>query len=332
MTLAIILSITIITLTLLYNNKKAKNNFNIIKKDTVETNESDVIKKQAEEIPQNKYDDYFLKQEFLELFYTMQEDFKQENFYYKNNCCPKCGCVFEKEIKSSKKCPECKSVIAKRSNSLTKEQYLMDDNKFLQFQKLETKISDLRFYENLLKRYSYSIPNLKNLIKNIKSKHKINSIRDLIWILCNDIDEIYTQKGTEWFKKAIKQKDILEKSQIMQIAMRDFRTANLSNRIRIIICERANKNDIIANFISTYLHHSISIELLYYINNDFDILPSKEEVRNIVSTKEIVQYMITNDLSLEELKTIYIKSAHNFIIPTITVDNSWKIVESALKN
>ena len=201
----------------------------------------------------------FLNDDYQKIYHDIEFDFEKEAQYYNNHCCPYCGVVFEKEIKTTKNCSECKKKIIKRNNYLTKQNYLMTQDKFTIFEKYGKKLQELNFYEEILKRISYNFPNLRKEILN-KRKNNLN-VRDIVWGICNDLSFEYSKKGIELIKKSQtknKQDGIFDVFE----AQRKFGISNGYTLKMVEIAEYENKLDISTDLLCNYLHNEINTFLL----------------------------------------------------------------------
>ena len=90
---------------------------------------------------------------------------------FDNNCCPGCGVVLDCEIKSSKRCPECKCKIVLRTNKESSKKLLLTEAEATKFDKDdESIVTTESFNERNYNKKKKEINNLKDEIARMKSE------------------------------------------------------------------------------------------------------------------------------------------------------------------
>lgn len=268
----------------------------------------------------------YLDEEYLRIYHDIEFDFEKETQYYNNHCCPYCGIVFEKEIKTTKNCPYCKKKIIKRNNYLTKQNYLMTQDKFKSFEKYEKELQELNFYEEILKHISYNCSNLKEKILE-KSSRNLN-IRDLVWGLCNDLEIEYSIKGVNLINQC-KNKPLQSKVFDLSEAKRLFDISNIYTLNMAKIAEHEDKLDISIDILCNYLHNQINIYMLEF--TFCDLYEFKEErLIQSLNTRHLKEYLQNHSISIIRFEKYYKGCNRNFVIPIVDKTTAWKIIKTAL--
>lgn len=267
----------------------------------------------------------YLNEEYLKIYHDIEFDFEKEAQYYNNHCCPNCGIVFDKEIKTTRDCPECKKKIIKRNNYLTKQNYLMTENKFKLFEKYEKKLQDLNFYDEILKHVSYNCSNVKEKILEKSNRN----IRDLVWEICNDLSLEYSVKGTKIINQC-KAKSLQDKVFDISEAKRLFGISNIYTLNMAKIAEHEDKIDISIDILCNYLHNEVSIYMLEFTFCDLYEFKEQRLIQSL-NTRYLKEFLQNHFISINQFEKYYKSCNRNFVIPIIDKNKAWNYIEKNLK-
>lgn len=279
----------------------------------------------------NKINRKFLNEEYLNFYERLEKTFNYEKNLYNCWACPNCGVIYDKPIKSTRICKYCQKKITKRRNYLTKKAFLIGEKNLAQYSKFEEELGLLHFYENILVKKSYSIKNLNSIIANYRKRPGIVTPRDLLWCLCNDYFMEYQHLALNEFKKSINIKDTLDKITAIIETQKLFHIAYSFLDSSINILEREEKYDILCNLIGTYIHAQMSINLLYYTANKYAQLDEKA-LMQCAYNLNLENLITAKRLTINEYEKIYKENTRDFIIPIISINDSWEIVKTMLLN
>lgn len=311
-------------------NAYTKNNSNKILTNNQKKLFSDVkikpIKSNKEEAF-NKLKDKFLDEEFIAEYDRLQHDFFKEAQYYNNWCCPNCGVVFDKPIKTSRNCSACKKRIIKRSNYLTKQNYLIGEDRIYTFINYQEKIGNLRFYEDKFRYISMIEPEIKKIIRNFRKKQTIQNVRELFWNICNDLSSECIFETTKLLKKvsyADNDEELIHK--ITSLLFKD----NIYRHLKIKMVEYEKKDNLLITLVPQYIYGDITANYIQVKFDKFNIC-NMEWLYKGIDIKALREYLENYNMSLTDFKEAFMTYTDGYPIHLISKEEAWKIIENAFQ-
>ena len=312
--------------------KRGKKQIRQMEKDNDTTN--NVVKKH----PEKKKDaielinDKYLSNEFMQLYYDIAQEFATEKEYYDNGCCPYCGVVTEKKINTSKKCSSCKSYIWKRSNYITKQGYLLTNDRMKKYNDYEYKIKDLSFYEKLLKNkellFDTDYDKARKILKDIINdyRYKYTSVRDIVWNFFQDYRMNYEKDAMSALNELIKEDDMIDRLGTYHVVKGNFFKSNRFARGMIDICKYNTHYDVALDLLARVTYDSQTVEFLYYGINEFS------EIDHIAVYQEcyphdIIEFLKESNYDLDDFKQQYFRV--NTLLGNsnlLTKENGWQYI------
>lgn len=266
-------------------------------------------KKNAIEIIEDKY----LSNEFMQLYNDISEEFIAEKEYYDNNSCPYCGTVSDKKINNSKKCSSCKKYIWKRSNYMTKQGYLLADEKIEKYNAFHDKANELYFYEHLLKKRELLLDDdyikSKRILKDIINdyRYKYVSVRDIVWNFFQNYSIKFEKEAILLFGKMVKMDDMLDKLDVYSKFRRNIFKSNRMLDGMFDICNHNSRYDVALDLLVRVIYNNEVVELLYYGINEFAEIDHTMVYQQCFPYK-IIEFLNESNYSLENLKQAYFRT------------------------
>ena len=274
------------------------------------------------------------KRENLEFFdeevndYIIKFDhFSQNYLYYEHNNCPYCGCVLEKRINTSKKCPECKEKIIIRTNMYNKRRLLLKQDELSDFEKYNDGIMEILYYERMLKNSKYLYNDYMSKFRSYKNRGL--SARDIIYSFSNyvacELDREAYNKYMSGMKKQYKDR-VLECSDATLL----FGKATQQYVNLYEVCDYKNKTDIALSTLADIANRDVQIEQL---NVKSELMKySEQDCINSIHSGMIVKFLDKHNLTIDDFKMTFLNSNHPFIIPLLENSDVWYYIEKALLN
>lgn len=310
--------------------KKNENKTNNLLNSLNQKNKNSIILIQKN-IPNQTYDkinDKFLNEEYIYLLKNMEIEFEEESEYYNNNCCPQCGVVFGKKVNASKTCPDCKKKIIKRSNYFTKQGYLMSSKKLIKFEEYQTKLNNLRFYEEkfcYIDTFIENDINIKELIQLFRKKKYILNEKDLLWNICSYLSSESSFEAVKRFKK-IENKNIIDIDITETHEIHCYLIRDLSYQvIKIKIMEHEHNINMVRSLVSQYIYCYI---IAHYILVKYDIynICTKKWLKNLINSQDIIRYLNKYNLDKNTFKEDFYKYSNGYPINIISKEDAWNII------
>ena len=286
--------------------------FNFIKDQLINSSKVKEIKKEQKNVNNKKKLLYF-NEEYEKIKMATPINLEEANQFFENKVCCNCGCALEKEIKGTKKCPECKEKIYIRTDMITKKKLEIGEKDIKNFQSYDDEIREILFMERLMKNKNFIYKNYMELFYSLKQKNI--SVRDIMWQFSNKIAAELDNIGYKQFISASKLKPtdrVLENDN----AIRNFEQANLEYVTLYEISNYEGKNEIAFNLLTDIAYRDVQIVELDKEGNKFH-------------ESELEDYI--NNYTIKEFKNKFLANTHPFILPRLSNEDTWKYIEKALK-
>ena len=166
-------------------------------------------------------------------------------------------------------------------------------------------------------------------INKYRNEINYNNTRNLLWALCNKLSLEYSDKAVSLFNSIKYEKEFLDKINCIITVQRLFYSSCRCNYILIEIAKKDEKYDVYESLVCSDILAHLNIELLYYSVYTYNE-PNYNDLESTLNTKEIEEYINKFNISISKLESIYKSKAHNFIIPVIEKNETWKILKNVL--
>lgn len=304
----------------LFNFFKKKNN--ISKKCNISNFNLNKSKKQLTSL------EYF-EDKMKECNFKYEKNFLNEYLLFEKNVCPNCACVLDKKVTTTKKCPECGEKIITRTNAYTKKRLLLSENKVNLFEKYNSEMKEILFYENQLKKTYFFHQDYLNIFFNMKRKNPTYSARDYTYTFYNIVASEIDRKN---YYQYIKNKRLNKKDRVLE-QFEVIRQFNIATQVYVqmfIIQEYKEKIEFALEMLAKIAYRDIQIKKLDFLENPY-CKESKEEYVSCVHTSLIMNFLNKYNLTITDFKEIYFNYNQRFIIENLTKENVWNYIEKALK-
>ena len=280
----------------------------------------------------NKENTHRKRLEFFDDFlddwlYEDGQMFKDEYLYYKNNCCPNCGCIIDKKVTSSKKCNECNEKMIVRTNKITSEKLLMSEKRISEYDKHDKKRSELLYYDKMIEKRKYLYD--KYLEKFYDLKAKSADPRNVVFPFVSYVGGELDREAYKNYMQAINmpEKDlILESFEII----REFERANLQYNLLAEISDYEGHPDIALDSFATTAYRAVQIGILEGLLNPIHKMETIDFM-NYIFPGMIINFLDKSGYSYEDFKKNFIEKRHPFILPQLSNEESWRYVEETFK-
>ena len=295
---------------------------NIISKNNSKSSEQSYNKRSYEKREKLEFFD-----EEVNDYITKYDHFSQNYSYYQNNTCPYCGCVLDKKINTSKKCPECKEKIIIRTNMYDKRRLLLKQDDLDDFEKYNNGIMEIVYYERLMKNSKYLYIDYMSKFRSYK--HRGLSARDIIYSFSNYVACELDREAYNKYMRGIKkqyQDRVLECSDATLI----FSKATQQYVHLYDVCDYKNKIDIALSTLADIANRDVQIEQLN-VKSEWTRY-SEQDFINSIHSGMIMKFLDKHNLTIDDFKTAFFKTNHPFILPLLENSDVWYYVEKALLN
>lgn len=260
----------------------------------------------------------------------LQEDnnlFNEEYSCFINNCCPNCGCVLDKRIVSSKKCPECKEKIILRTNRLTSKKLLMSENIVNEYDTHDKKRSEIIYFENIISKRQYVYKDYMNKFYELKSNS--TDPRNVVYPFVNYVGSQLDNKAYKEYMRII---NLPEKDMALESfnVIRMFELANMEYFMLGEIANYKGRKDIALNTFSTVTYRGVQISILDSIANPYHEMKTIDVVGNIYPGA-ILKFLKESGYSFDDFKNNFLQNRHPFILEQLSNEESWSYVYNAIK-
>ena len=258
------------------------------------------------------------KEENKSLFYDNYE-------YFNNNCCPSCAVVLNSEIKTSKKCPECKERIVVRTNPLTKEKLLLCEKDLKKYESNDNKRKEIVFCSNLIKNISFMCSDIGKRLNEIRKEKPDLSVRDYTWNILMNLSNELTNEGLKKYNRIVK---LPYRDRALEVfdVVRIFEKSNLAFDRMVSLVEFEQKDNVLITMLPQAIHLGISTQYIYALP-EFQMNLDEERICQLDCCKVLYDYLNRNKMTIDDFKPIYLEHARNLIIPTITPELAWMYVK-----
>lgn len=266
-------------------------------------------------------------------FEQEQNNWKEENknlFYdnyefFNNNCCPNCGVVLNSEIKTSKKCSECKEKIVVRTNPLTKEKLLLCEKDLKKYESNDNKRKEINFCSNLIKNTSFVCNDIGKKLNKLKKEKPDLSVRDYTWNILMNLSNELTNDGLKKYNKIV---NLPYRDRALEVfdVVKTFEKSNLAFDRMVSLAEYEHKDNVLITMLPQAIHLGISTQYIYALPK-FQMNLDEERICQLDCCKILYDYLNRNNMTIDDFKPIYLEHAKNLIIPTITPDLAWMYVK-----
>lgn len=293
---------------------------------------ADVIK--YNKLPKNKKGDAVLvrivakdKEEYEELKVSIPINLEEASRLFLNKVCCNCGCISEKEIKGTTKCPECKEKIYVRTDMISKKKLLIGEKDIEKFNKYDKKVREILFLERLMKNKEYIYRNYMQLFYSLKQKNLKAS--DIMWQFSDKIGSELDNIGYKNFINASKLKPtdrVLEND----VSIGNLEQANLEYVTLYEIANYEKRNEIAFNLLTDIAYRDIQIVVLDKEGNEFHKFEIEDYI-NKVHSALIMEFLEKNNYTINQFKNKFLENKHPFVLPRLSNEETWKYIEKALK-
>lgn len=302
--------------------------FNFIKKQLISSSNRKEVKEQPKiKKVSNKKKLLYFNEEYENLKMSTPINLEEASKLFLNKVCCNCGCILEKEIKGTTKCPECKEKVYVRTDMISKKKLVIGEKDIEKFNKYDKLVREILFMERLMKNKEYIYRNYMDLFYSLKQKS--SSVRDTMWQFSNKVGYEMDNMGYKQFMKASKLKPtdrVLENDN----AIRNLELANLQYVTLYEIANYEKKNEIAFNLLTDIAYRDIQIVVLDKEGDQFREFEMEDYI-NKVHSALIMEFLEKNNYTIDEFKNKFLKNKHPFILPRLSNEETWKYIEKALK-
>lgn len=260
-------------------------------------------------------------------YISKYDTFMQNYNYYENNICPYCGCVLESKVNTTKKCIECKEKIIIRTNMYNRKRLLLKQDEVDNFEKYNAGVSEILFYERMMKNHQYIYKDYMSKFNALKNKGL--SARDIMYSFSNQVGCELDNRAYKDYMRGMKknyQDRVLECFDAIML----FRNATQEYVNLFNICEYKKKTDIALSSLTNIANRDVQIVQLgvkaecgRYTEQDFI---------SAIHSGMIMEFLDKNNLSISDFKNDFFKYNHPFVLPLLENDDVWYYIEKALIN
>lgn len=273
------------------------------------------------------------------IFHDEMQKWIDENFdlfhdgyeYYLNNCCPSCGVVLDNEIKSSKNCPNCKKRINCRTNKETGKKILLTNEQLKKYEKNDEKRKDILFFEKQMKSLNMSYPKYMYYFWNLKNEKPDMSARDYTWSFENWLMNTLDRELVKEYQKDFKLKF---QDRVLKCDQHVFALTHVSYIYdkMISIAKYKGKDDVAEEMMLSLMYRSVTLAHLYYLHWD-DRPVSKIQFYSDASfgMHIVKEYLEKNNMGFDDLKELFFKRAHPFLLNVLKKEDAWPMLCEAYK-
>lgn len=272
----------------------------------------------------------FFNKELDVLVKNNMDEFKNNYILYKANCCPSCGCILQKKIKATGKCPECKEKIIVRTNRINKEKLFLTQSNLKRYEKYEKKLKEITFCEKYIKAISEMYPYYMHKFYELKSKKRDMSVRDYTFSFESWLTIEIDHKAYYKYMNGLKQ-NFQSKIWECDNAVMLFKKSSNIFRFMIELTKFEGKDDIALEMMLSLLYRNVEIaHLRYYHWKDkvFDKVQFYLDINDSVMYL-IQEYIQKQNTSIENLKENFMIQAHPFMIDIVPKDEAWALIVDA---
>lgn len=302
--------------------------FNFIKNQLIsssnhkEVNEQPKIKEVS-----NKKKLLYFNEEYEKLKISTPINLEEASKLFLNKVCCNCGCILEKEIKGTAKCPDCKEKVYVRTDMISKKKLLIGEQDIEKFNKYDKLVREILFMEKLMKNNEYIYRNYMELFYSLKQRS--SSFKDTMWQFSNKVGYEMDNMGYKQFMKASKLEStdrVLENDN----AIRNLELATLQYVTLYEIASYEKKNEIAFNMLTDIAYRDIQIVVLDKEGNPFYEFEMEDYI-NKVHSALTMEFLEKNNYTIDEFKNKFLENKHPFILPRLSNEETWKYIEKALK-
>ncbi len=250
---------------------------------------------------------------------------------FDNNCCPGCGVVLDCEIKSSKKCPECKCKIVLRTNKESSKKLLLTEAEATKFDKDDENRKDVLFFEKQLKALNDMYPKYIYYFWNLKKEKPDMSARDYAWSFENWLFNTLDVETVKEYQKHLK---LDFQDRVLKCDWDVLTSQHVSNvyRYMIDIALYKKKYDVAEEMMLSLMYRSVTLaHLPYYHWEDRPMSEIQFYSDASFGMNYVKDYLRINQLNFDDLREKFFQRAHPFLLNVISKEDAWSSLCDAYK-
>ena len=252
---------------------------------------------------------------------------------YDLNCCPICGVVLEKKVRTSKKCPECKQKLFIKTNKISKRKLLMGPEKYIQYNRDIEELDEILFMNRQIELLKKAYPSYMNKLYEMrKEKYLSISPRDYTWIfenwLMNELDEegfkILNKAQNEKFEDRISDGDK---------AYSLFKSGISVYHKMAEVAKYKGKIDIYFDILMGILYRSVIVANLPYTYWD-DRTFSEEGFESDLTLYmyPVAELYYLNNMKINDLKKEFMNRRSPYILKLVSREKAWDLIQEYFIN